>query len=117
MQARARYQARTVKRFQNDRLPNRPQEEKEITMSELSLNAKIKVKLTPHGVDIYYHQNDELIEQMKDNKGITKIIERRMPTIDKDGFTEMQLWEFMELYGSHMNFSEQTVIEPLNIYF
>ena len=45
MQARARYQARTVKRFQNDRLPNRPQKEKEITMSELTEQIKDKVEV------------------------------------------------------------------------
>ena len=61
-------------------------------MKKFNLNSTIKVRLKPEGVDMFYHRYDDLIE-----KGLIK--ERRMPKIDKDGYTEFQMWQFMNLYG------------------
>lgn len=81
-------------------------------MKEINLNDKIKVKLTPLGTDIYYHQFDEMNKQY-----VKIIIEPHMPRIDKDGFTEFQLWKFIQLYGNHIGMAFPNVIEPINIYF
>lgn len=81
--------------------------------SKINLNDRIKVKLTPLGVKIYYHQHDELNKKIKENGGTQ--LEPRMPEIDKDGFTEFTLWHFMELYGEHIGMCKPNVIEPLNI--
>lgn len=83
-------------------------------MKKLNLNDIIKVKLTPRGVDIFYHQYDSLNEHIQKRGG--KPIEPHMPRIDKDGFTEMQLWCFMELYGEHIGMAMENVIEPIYIY-
>lgn len=81
-------------------------------MKEINLNDKIKVKLTPLGADIYYHQFNEL------NKQCGKIIiEPHMPMIDKDGFTEFQLWSFIQLYGNCIGMAAPNVIDPIKIYF
>ena len=69
-------------------------------MMKINLNDSIKVKLTPKGVDIYYHQFDEVNEAIV-AKGC-KPLERLMPRIDEDGYTTFRLWHFMELYGSCM---------------
>lgn len=83
-------------------------------MKGINLNSIIKVKLTPRGVDIFYHQYDEL------NKNFlfrgTKPIELRMPEIDKDGYTEFVLWKFMSIYGEHMVMGAPEVINPLSIF-
>ena len=68
-------------------------------MMKVNLNDSVKVKLTPKGADIYYHQYDELI---KEYPKMEKHFQRKMPQIDKDGYTTLQLWRFMELYGSYM---------------
>lgn len=81
--------------------------------TEINLNDKIKVKLTPLGVEIYYHQYDELNKKIKANGGPQ--LEPKMPQIDKDGYTEFTLWEFMELYGEHIGMCKPNVILPLNI--
>lgn len=78
------------------------------------MNDIIKVKLTPRGVDIFYHRFDGLNERIQKRGG--KPVEPHMPRIDKDGFTEMQLWYFMEIYGEHIGVGKKGVIEPINIY-
>lgn len=67
----------------------------------INLNDKVKVKLTDHGKDIYYHQNDELNE-MRKQYGL-KPFEPIMPIVDADGYTYFQLWRLMELYGPHIH--------------
>lgn len=75
-------------------------------MKSLNLNSIIKVKLTPKGVDIYYHQYDEF------NK-----LEPLMPQIDKDGYTKFQLWKFIDLYGKYFqNGMIEYPIQDLRIY-
>ena len=81
--------------------------------TKINLNDRVKVKLTPLGVEIYYHQYDELSKQIKERGG--NQLEPRMPEIDKDGYTEFQLWHFMALYGEHIGMCKPSVIAPLYI--
>lgn len=83
-------------------------------MKKLNLNHHIKVKFTDHGKDIYYHQYDGLIEAMK-ARGV-KPINPSYPPVDKDGFSTMQLWCFIELYGPYIGMCKPNVIENLSIY-
>lgn len=80
--------------------------------AKINLNETIKVKLTPYGAEIYYKQFDELNKQR--GRGICK---PHMPRIDKDGYTEFQLWHFIELYGQHIGMCKQNVIKPLDIVY
>lgn len=82
---------------------------------EINLNETIRVKLTDLGKDIYYHQYDELHKALK-GRGFSPI-QPTMPRVDADGFTSMQLWHFIELYGSHIGMAKPNVIEPINIYY
>ena len=80
-------------------------------MKKLNLNCIIKVKLTDYGKDIFYHQYDEL------NKASGRtIIKPQFPDVDSEGFSQFQLWNFMNLYGKHMMLTMPEVIKPLNIY-
>ena len=81
--------------------------------TKINLNDLIKVKLTPLGAEIYYHQYDEVNKKIKENGGTE--LEPMMPQIDKDRFTEFQLWHFIELYGEHIGVCKKNVIEPLDI--
>ena len=83
--------------------------------TKLNLNEQVKVKLTPLGAEIYYHQYDELNKKIKENGGTQ--LEPIMPEIDKDGFTKFTLWHFMELYGEHIGMCKPNVIEPLDIVY
>ena len=35
--------------------------------------------------------------------------------VDKDGYTEFMLWQFIQLYGNHIGMGAPNVIEPLEI--
>lgn len=80
--------------------------------TKINLNETIKVKLTPYGAEIYYKQFDELNKQHG-----RQICKPQMPRIDKDGYTEFQLWHFIELYGQHIGMCKPNVIKPLDIVY
>ena len=80
--------------------------------TKINLNEIVKVKLTPLGAEIYYKQFDEL-----NKKCGREICKPQMPRIDKDGYTEFQLWHFIELYGEHIGMCKPNVIEPLDIVY
>ena len=62
-------------------------------MKKFNFNNYVKVKLTPEGVNIYYHQFDSICNLIPKFK-------RTLRQIDENGFTKFQLWHLMELYGS-----------------
>lgn len=76
----------------------------------INLNDTVKFKLTDIGKDIYYHRFDDLIDAHPEFG-----LKRRMPTIDEDGYSKMQLWTFIELYGPYMGMCKPNVIEPIEI--
>ena len=78
----------------------------------INLNEPIKVKLTGWGREIYYHQYDR-INQIAGRE----ICKPRFPEEDENGYTEFQLWRFMELYGDCMGMTLPNVIEPLEIVY
>jgi len=78
----------------------------------INLNKPIKVKLTDWGKEIYYHQYDR-INQIAGRE----ICKPSFPKEDENGYTEFQLWCFVELYGEHMGMTLPNVIEPLEIVY
>lgn len=77
----------------------------------INLNDIIRVKLTDHGKDIYYHQFDDL-----NNTCDKPIIIPSYPKVDVNGFTEMQLWNFIRIYGQYIYPGSKLVIENNRIY-
>lgn len=76
----------------------------------LNLNDNIKVKLTDYGIHVYYHQYDVLI-------GLGAPLKRCYPTVDEEGYTDFQVWDFMNLYGPHMKLGDsKQIIEDNAIY-
>jgi len=78
------------------------------------MNSSIKVKLTPYGAEIYYHQFDECNKTIVSKCGTP--LERRMPVIDKDGYTTFQLWCFMQLYGEYLELGKKAVVSDSSLY-
>ena len=81
-------------------------------LTKINLNDRIKVKLTPLGAEIYYHQYDDI---HKDYPKMKKHLQSSLPKVDENGYTEFQLWHFMELYGKHIGMCKPNVISPLDI--
>ena len=80
--------------------------------TKINLNDRIKVKLTPLGAEIYYHQYDDI---HKDYPKMKKHLQSSLPKVDENGYTGFQLWHFMELYGEHIGMCKPNVITPLDI--
>lgn len=78
----------------------------------INLNESIKVKLTDWGKKIYYHQYDRT-NQIAGRE----ICKPKFPKEDENGYTEFQLWCFIELYGEHIGMALPNVIEPLEIVY
>jgi len=78
----------------------------------INLNEPIKVKLTDCGKEIYYHQYDRT-NQIAGRE----ICKPKFPEEDENGYTEFQLWCFIELYGEYMGMTLPNVIEPLEIVY
>ena len=70
----------------------------------INLNDRIKVKLNERGKDIYFHQYDKFVG-----------ISQTMPKVDENGYTEFQIWRFMELYGEHIGMAKPPVLENFNV--
>lgn len=79
----------------------------------INLNDNIKVKLTEYGKNIYRSQFDDLNRTLK-RKGVP-LCSRPEPDIDAEGYTKMQMWCFMELFGPHIGLGKQNFIEPLEV--
>lgn len=78
----------------------------------INLNEPIKVKLTDWGKEIYYHQYDRTNQIVG-----REVCKPSFPKEDENGYTEFQLWCFMELYGEYTGMTMQNVIEPLEIVY
>ncbi len=81
----------------------------------INLNEVVKFKLTDLGKDIFYHRYDKVNEWIRKRGGIP--IQSFMPKVDEDGYTKMQLWGFIELYGEYIGMGKPNVIEPLEIIY
>lgn len=78
----------------------------------INLNEPIKVKLTDWGKEIYYHQYDR-INQIAGREICTPMF----PKENENGYTEFQLWCFIQLYGKYIGMAMPNVIEPLEIVY
>ena len=83
-------------------------------MISVNLNEIIKVKFTDYGRDIYYHRYDSLIEWAERSGVGTKYIFPSYPEVGEDGYSEIQLWEFMQVFGSYIHMGMREVVTEGN---
>ena len=79
----------------------------------VNLNQNIKVKLSDFGKEIYYHRFDEVNKKIQLHGG--KPIKPTMPKVDAEGYTQFQIWHFMNLYGKYMEMCGERVLETLDV--
>lgn len=72
----------------------------------INLNEKVKFKLSEHGKEIYRHRYDGYGFEYD-----------REPELDDNGYMEMQLWTFMQIFGEHMIMGMSEVVQPLEIIY
>lgn len=78
----------------------------------INLNDNILVKLNDRGKDIFYHQFDKILHEFPESG-----IKRHMPVVDENGYTEFQIWRFMELYGEHIGMGNLPILENYNVIY
>ena len=81
---------------------------------KINLNDMIKVKLTEFGKQVHTQRYASI------NLQIGRILfsmEEAMPKIDSEGYTQYQLWDFMNIFGPYMQLGTPEVIAPLDIEF
>lgn len=68
--------------------------------NDFNVNNYVKVKLTEKGKYIYYHQFDDMNEEIlkMDGKPLNPIELK----YDDEGYVELQMWRFMEIFGKHL---------------
>lgn len=83
-------------------------------MKKLNLNSTVRFRLNDYGKDIFYHRFDELNERIVARGG--KPLEPGFPKVDEHGFSEFQLWDFIEIYGEYIGMGRREFWEDLNFY-
>ena len=73
---------------------------------KFNLNEKIKVRLTSSGIKILRESHAQIYTVL--GSEVPKFTE---PSVDKNGYTEFQLWDFMNIFGEHMNMHTTLPIE------
>lgn len=67
----------------------------------INLNERVRFKLSEYGKEVYR-------QRFEYNKE---------PELDDDGYMEMQLWGFMNIFGEYMIMGISEVLKPLEIIY
>ena len=68
---------------------------------KFNINNEVRVKLTDEGIRIYEKRYRDITKRLPNEA--KKHMERfRRPESDEEGYSRMQLWELMNLYGEYM---------------
>lgn len=84
-----------------------------------NVNEFVHIKLREEGIDILRTEHYELYKRVKENAPHIKIPTFRL-TLDKEGYHQMQLWDFMKTFGPKMRlgdvlpFDAEIVINKIN---
>ena len=84
--------------------------------AKININEFVRVKLTDHGKDIYEHHNDDLMKKVESDY-VKEALKPIPLSYDDEGYTDFQLWNFMNIFGRHMFNGAEPVIEHNNIIF
>lgn len=68
---------------------------------KFNLNETVKVKLNEHGIAILRRNHEAVFKNYRN--GMQEKYPFKMPAIDKDGWTEFQMWKFMQEFGSSIH--------------
>lgn len=76
-----------------------------------NINKYIKVRLTDHGKEILQKYHEDL-QAMYPSLHIPQIYVE-----DSEGYIKFQLWQFMQIFGSHFSMGTPLIIEHNEIIF
>ena len=72
-------------------------------MKEFNINDYVKIKLTEAGIAILKNRHDSILKDFAGNPEALKTLgEFKNPEVDENGYTEMQMWAVMQVFGKYM---------------
>lgn len=77
---------------------------------KINLNDFVKFKLTGYGQYIYYHRFDSIIRAYP-----SAFIKPTPLPIDDEGYSKMQMWEFIQTFGPHIGMGSDKVVDPIEL--
>lgn len=79
---------------------------------KININDYVKVKLNQQGKEIYFHLYDEQRKDMVARKGYyPQYLQPQYPSVDSEGYSSFQLWQFMQIYGSYLHIGNDLPFE------
>lgn len=72
-------------------------------MKEFNINSDVNIKLTDAGIVILKSRHENMLKKYADNPAVLKRLgEFKTPEVDENGYTRMQMWEVMNIFGKYM---------------
>lgn len=73
-------------------------------MKEFNINGYVNIKLTEAGIEILKSRHNNMLKAYANNPEVLKRLgEFKTPEVDENGYTQMQMWKVMQLFGNYMN--------------
>ena len=89
-------------------------------MKKINLNSFIYVKLTDYGRQVYIDYHENIISQATVDSYKKRYVEIAKRVLEENtnsnGYSEFQLHEFMNIFGSHMYTGSENVVENVSFY-
>lgn len=72
-------------------------------MQEFNINSYVCIRLTETGISILREHHNRILKAYAGRPILLEAIgEFKMPEVDENGYTQMQLWEVMQEFGNYM---------------
>jgi hypothetical protein len=65
-------------------------------LKKFNVNEHVWVKLNANGVELYRRSFDCIPAEIRESVGIPEL------KVDAEGYSKLQMWEFMQIFGSHV---------------
>ncbi len=84
-------------------------------MKEFNINDYVNIKLTETGIAILKNRHDNILKNYANNPEVLKILGEFNAPIDDNGYTQMQLWEVMHIFGDYLYHGNPNLPFEMNI--
>ena len=71
-------------------------------MKTLNINSYVKIKLTPFGIEKLKEEHENLRNKCASIGNITIAETLEIPEVDEEGYSKMQLWKVMNIFGKYL---------------
>ena len=74
-------------------------------MKKFNINCPVNIRLTETGIAILKDNYDNMLKAHADKPEVLEMLgEFKVPEMDENGYTQMELWKVMAAFGSYLNY-------------